>query len=69
MELTEPVSRSSMLLGLDLPGLDRMYDRAETQRARKLEQRLDQDERKRHDTMEHQREAETRSEEHRALHG
>lgn len=62
MELTEPVS-------LYLPGLERMYDRAEAQRARKLEHRLDQDERKRHDTTEHQREADTKSEEHRALHG
>ncbi|RMJ22322.1 hypothetical protein PHISP_06802 [Aspergillus sp. HF37] len=43
-------------------------ERAESQRAREIEERLDREERERHDTTEQQREADTRFEEHRALH-
>lgn len=47
------------------PTFDEIHDRAEAQRAKELEQRLDEEERLRHDAVERQREADTRAEEKR----
>ncbi|PLB46967.1 hypothetical protein P170DRAFT_438678 [Aspergillus steynii IBT 23096] len=47
------------------PTFDEIHERAEAQRARELEQRLDEEERLRHDAVERQREADTRAEEKR----
>ncbi|KAI9039086.1 uncharacterized protein KD926_009954 [Aspergillus affinis] len=47
------------------PTFDEIHERAEAQRAKELEQRLDEEEKLRHDAVERQREADTRAEEKR----
>lgn len=47
------------------PTFDEIHERAEAQRAKELEQRLDEEEKQRHNAIERQREADTRAEEKR----